>query len=85
MAKLDLQEIIRALEAQGLADQAQALKSRLNPTMVGSLETARKLARQNRLTIAREAVNEVVNYLLQNHPQPDTILHWFRRRVSAND
>jgi hypothetical protein len=85
MSKLNLQEIISVLEAQGLTDQAQALRNRLNPTMVNSLDTARKLARQNKLTIARESVQEVVNYLLQNHPQPDTILHWFRRRVSAND
>jgi hypothetical protein len=82
MAKLDLQEIIRALEAQGLADQASALKARLNPTLINSLDTAKKLASQGKLTIARESVDEVVRWVLANHPKPSEILHWFRRRVS---
>ena len=85
MGKLDLNEIIRVLEQQGLTDQVQALRSRLNPTIIGSLDTARKLAKQGKLTIAREAVNEVVNYLLQHHPNPESILSWFRRRVNKDD
>jgi hypothetical protein len=85
MAKLDLNEIIQVLEAQGLTDQAQALRNRLNPTIVSSLDTAEKLAREGRLTIARESVDEVVQWVLRNHPNPNEVLHWFRRRVSAND
>jgi hypothetical protein len=85
MSKLDLREIIQVLEQQGLTDQAQALRNRLNPTLVSSLDTARKLAKEGRLTIAREHIDDAVKYLLQNHPQPDTILHWFRRRVNKDD
>jgi hypothetical protein len=85
MAKLDLREIIQVLEAQGLTEQAEALKVRLNPTLISSVDAAKRLAQQGKLTIAREAVNDVVNYLLKNHPAPDSILGWFRRRVSSND
>jgi ABC-type phosphate/phosphonate transport system ATPase subunit len=85
MPKLDIREIIQVLEAQGLSDQAQALRNRLNPTLVNSVETARKLAKQNKLTIAREAINEVVNWILANHPNPEAILNWFRRRVGKDD
>jgi hypothetical protein len=82
MAKLDIREIIQVLESQGLADQAAALKARLNPTLISNIETARKLARSGKLTIARESVDEVVQWVLDNHPNPEAILHWFRRRVS---
>jgi hypothetical protein len=82
MAKLDIKEIIAVLESQGLVDQAAALKARLNPTLISNIETARKLARSGKLTIARESVDEVVQWVLDNHPNPESILHWFRRRVS---
>jgi soluble cytochrome b562 len=85
MPKLDIREIIQVLEAQGLTDQAQALRNRLNPTLVSNIDTARRLAREGKLTIAREHVNDVVNYLLKNHPNPESILSWFRRRVGKDD
>jgi hypothetical protein len=85
MAKLDIKEIIAVLESQGLVDQAQALRNRLNPTIVSTLDTARKLARERKLTIAREHIDDAVKYLLEHHPNPESILSWFRRRVSAND
>jgi hypothetical protein len=85
MAKLDIREIIQVLESQGLADQAELLKARLNPTLISNIETARKLAKERRLTIAREHIDDAVKYLLTHHPNPESILSWFRRRVSAND
>jgi ABC-type phosphate/phosphonate transport system ATPase subunit len=85
MPKLDIREIIQVLESQGLVEQAEALKSRLNPTIISNLETARRLAQEGKLTIARESVNEVVNWILVNHPNPESILGWFRRRVNKDD